>query len=83
MPFETASGRQVPALRHPRPHLQVHPQILGGYPVIAGSRVPFHVVAGLASEGADAARIAAIYPATTPEAVLDATDFARQVAAVA
>ena len=81
-PFETAHGRQVPALRQPRQHLQVHPNILGGYPVIAGSRVPFHVVAGLAEDGVEPADISQMYPSVTAEAVPDAHDFARQVASV-
>jgi Protein of unknown function (DUF433) len=46
-PFETSSGRSVPALERPRPRITVNPAILGGYPVIAGTRVPFDVVAHL------------------------------------
>lgn len=81
--FSTASGYNVPDLRSPRPHLAVHPQILGGYPVIAESRVPFDVVAGLASDGVKAGEIVAMYPSVAPQAIGDAQSFARQVARIA
>lgn len=55
-PFETQEGTAVPAMRAPRPHLVIDPHLLGGYPVIAGSRVPFDLVAGLADEGREARR---------------------------
>ena len=81
-PFETSSGRSVPALERPRPRITVNPAILGGYPVIAGTRVPFDVVAHLAEDDLAPAEITAIYPSVDPEAIGDATDFAQQVAAV-
>jgi uncharacterized protein (DUF433 family) len=57
--------------------------VLGGYPVIAGTRVPFDVVASLASEELQPAEIADIYPSVDQEAVGDAVSFAEQVSAVA
>ncbi len=81
-PFE-ANGSQVPALPQPRPYLSVNPGVLGGYPVVAGSRVPFHVVAALADEGAHASEIVATYPSVDPRGVHDAQEFAHQVALVA
>jgi|SRR6202035_298355 uncharacterized protein (DUF433 family) len=82
-PFETISGRNVPALKRPRPRIAVDPAVLGGYPVIAGTRVPFDVVAHLADDDLAPHEITAIYPSVDPEAIDDATDFAEQVAAVA
>jgi uncharacterized protein (DUF433 family) len=81
-PFETRSGRHVPALRNPRPHITVDPRVLGGYPVLAGTRVPFDSVAALAEDRLEPDEIAAIYPSATTEAIADATAFAEQVAAV-
>ncbi len=81
-PYE-ANGVRVPALAQPRQHLAVHPRILEGYPVIAGSRVPFHIVAALADEGAKPAEIVEIYPSVDPAGVPDAQDFARDVARAA
>jgi uncharacterized protein (DUF433 family)/DNA-binding transcriptional MerR regulator len=81
-PFETSSGRSVPALKRPRPKITVDPAVLGGYPVIAGSRVPFDVVARLVDDDLRSSEITAIYPSVDPEAINDATAFAEQVAAV-
>jgi uncharacterized protein (DUF433 family) len=82
-PFETAGGDRVPDMRRPRPGLAVHPRILGGYPVVAGSRVPFDVVAGLADEGAEPGEIVAMYPSVDVGAIPDAQDFAHDVALIA
>ena len=82
-PFETRSGRVVPALEHPRPRLAVDPTVLGGYPVIAGTRVPFDVVAALAEDELEPDEIADAYPSIDREAIGDAVSFAQQVAAVA
>jgi uncharacterized protein (DUF433 family) len=80
-PFQTRDGRDVPPLERPRPLLTVHADVLGGYPVVAESRVPFDVVATLADEGAAPAEIVELYPSVDPLGVPDAQDFARQVAA--
>ena len=84
-PFKTRSGRLVPALGRPRPRIRTgfDPEVLGGYPVISGSRVPFDVIAQLAEDKLDSAEIAAIYPSVESDAVTDATAFAKQVAAAA
>lgn len=79
-PFTTREGRAVPDLEKPRRLLAVHPRVMAGYPVIAGTRVPFDVVAGLAEDGATTAEIIAIYPSVDPASVEDAQDFAAQVA---
>jgi uncharacterized protein (DUF433 family)/DNA-binding transcriptional MerR regulator len=81
-PFATRTGRLVPALKRPRPHITVDPGVLGGYPVLAGTRVPFDSVAELVRDNLDAAEITAIFPSARPEAIADATVFAEQVAAV-
>lgn len=82
-PFETRSGRMVPALERPQPQISVDPEVLGGYPVISGSRVPFDVVAYLAEDNLSPEEIAAIYPSVDRDAISDATAFAAQVAAAA
>jgi uncharacterized protein (DUF433 family) len=82
-PFEARNGRMVPALKRPRPHITVDPGVLGGYPVLEGTRVPFDAVAALAQDDLNAEEIAAIYPSVRREGIVDATAFAEQVAAVA
>jgi uncharacterized protein (DUF433 family) len=82
-PFETRTGRMVPALKRPRPNITVDPGVLGGYPVLAGTRLPFDSVAALVQDDLDAVEIAAVYPSARPEAIADAAAFAEQVATVA
>ncbi len=81
--FESRDGREVPALERPRPFLTVDARVLGGYPVVAGSRVPFDSVASLADEGAAGAEIIELYPSVNPRGIPDAQDFARHVARIA
>lgn len=81
--FETKAGNVVPPLRSPRPRIAVDPAVLGGYPMIAGTRVPFDVVAALAADDVQADEIAQVYPSVDQEAIGDALSFAEQVAAVA
>jgi uncharacterized protein (DUF433 family) len=80
-PFETSTGRVVPALKRPRPYITVDPGVLGGYPVLAGTRVPFDAVAALAHDDLAPEEISAIYPSVEQEGIEDALAFARQVAA--
>jgi uncharacterized protein (DUF433 family) len=82
-PFETQDGRQVPALRSPRARIAVNPAVLGGFPTIAGTRVPFDVVAALANDDLEPDEIAEVYPSVDRDAIGDAVSFAEQVAAVA
>lgn len=82
-PFKTVDGRSVLGLANPKPNLSVHPGILGGYPVIAGTRVPYDIVAGLAEDGYNGADIVELYPSVAAAAVADAAAFAGVVAAAA
>lgn len=55
-PFVNRADVEVPNLRHPREHVSVEPGIRGGYPVIAGTRVPYDNVVGLLRDGVPAGR---------------------------
>lgn len=79
-PFTTRDGRAVPDLESPRRLIAVNPRVMAGYPVIAGTRVPFDVVAALAEDGVPTAEIIQMYPSVDPASVGDARDFAAQVA---
>ncbi len=59
-----------PLPRHPR--VAVDPQVQGGYPVVAGTRVPVDAVVGLWEEGFDVDEILNEYPDLTAEDVEDA-----------
>jgi uncharacterized protein (DUF433 family) len=81
--FQTEDGRRVPALSSPRPKLSVDPGVLGGYPVVVGTRVPYDVVASLADDGYEEAQIIELYPSVKRGAIADAREFAEEVSAAA
>lgn len=70
---------EVPNLLHPRRCISVDPQVRGGHPVVAGTRVPFELVAGLVRDGVAPEKIADFYPSVTAAAARDAADFADYV----
>lgn len=69
----------VPALAHPRAHLSVEPGVRGGHPVVAGTRVPFELVASLVRDGVAPERVSEFYPSVTAAGARDALDFADYV----
>lgn len=77
--FTNMQGATVVDLRQPRRHLRVDPDTHGGYPVIAGTRLQFDVVASLVQDGVPPAEIKEFYPSVSAAAARDATDFARLV----
>jgi uncharacterized protein (DUF433 family) len=77
--FAPRAGVVVPHLLHPKQHVSVDPEIQGGQPVIAGTRVPFDVVAELVGDGIPPEKIAEYYPGVTADAARDATSFALYV----
>ncbi|MCI0687239.1 MAG: DUF433 domain-containing protein [Sporichthyaceae bacterium] len=78
-PFSAREGVVVPRLFNPRPNLEVDPDVRGGVPVIAGTRVPYDIVAGLVNDGMTLAQIREFYPSVSDAAVIDAADFGRYV----
>ena len=82
-PFTNAAGVRVPDFTQPRPKLQVDADILAGYPVVAGTRVPFDLVAGLVAGGVPAERVGDYYPGVGAAAAQQATDYAAYVDLVA
>jgi len=82
-PFTNAAGIQVPDFTHPRPKLQVDADVLAGYPVVAGTRVPFDLVAGLVAWGVSVERVGDYYPGVGADAAAQAADYAAYVHRVA
>ncbi|MGI5180536.1 DUF433 domain-containing protein [Dactylosporangium sp. CA-152071] len=70
---------EVPELAHPRRNLSVDPAVRGGHPVVAGTRVPYELVAGLVRDGVPPDEIAQFYPTVDAAAARDAVDFAEYV----
>ena len=78
-PFRNSRRQTVVDLRRPRPRISVDPDVRGGFPVIAGTRVPYDLIASLVDDGLDASAIAEIYPSVPVDAAQDAVDFSRYV----
>ncbi|MBF0324644.1 hypothetical protein A6A05_02590 [Magnetospirillum moscoviense] len=55
----------------------VDPNVMGGIPVIRGTRVPAHLIGRLAAQGASALEILETYPYLTLGDVNAALDYAR------
>jgi uncharacterized protein (DUF433 family)/DNA-binding transcriptional MerR regulator len=70
---------EVPNLLHPRQLISVDPQVRGGHPVAAGTRVPFELIAELVRDGVPPENVRDFYPSVTPDAARDAVDFAEYV----
>lgn len=57
------------ALQQAEAMVEADPLIMGGVPVIAGSRIPIHMLSAMLADGASADEIAEGYPSLTPEQV--------------
>lgn len=77
--FRGPGNREVVPLYRPKPGVAVDPEIRGGYPVIAGTRVPYDLVASLLEDGVTAEEVAGFYPAVSATAARGALAFARYV----
>ncbi|MFC5268312.1 DUF433 domain-containing protein [Kribbella qitaiheensis] len=77
--FTTADGRRVPNLGEPATGVTIDPEVRGGYPVIEGTRIPFHVVAGLRADGMPAEEIAELYPSVSASDVEGAVELAHLI----
>jgi uncharacterized protein (DUF433 family) len=59
--------------------VEVNPKILGGKPVIRGTRIPVGLILELLSAGYDFRRIVAAYPALKEEDVKAAVEYAAKM----
>ncbi|MCV7049218.1 DUF433 domain-containing protein [Mycobacterium heidelbergense] len=80
-PFVNKRGQKVADFEAPRPRISVDPHRLGGWPTIAGTRVPYDTVAS-ALRGGDLnpKDLRFYYPGVSKAAAKDALDFANEVA---
>jgi len=72
-------GRRIVDLYQPRKLLGVDPEVCGGYPVVAGTRVLYDQVASLVADGVHPERIDRYFPGVTSEAAKDALSLAAEV----
>jgi uncharacterized protein (DUF433 family) len=78
-PFTNVQREKVVDLFRPRPRLAVNPEVRGGYPVIAGTRIPFDQISTLVEDGVPPEEIRQFYPGVTKAAARDAQTFAAYV----
>jgi uncharacterized protein (DUF433 family) len=77
--FPIRPGVVIPNLLRPLEGLSIDPEVQGGFPVIAGTRVPYDTVASLMREDIPAEQISDYYPSVSAEAARDAFNFALYV----
>lgn len=59
--------------------IEVNPRILGGKPVVCGTRIPVYLILELLSAGYDFKRIVKAYPSLTEEDIRAAIDYAAKI----
>ena len=59
--------------------IEVNPRILGGKPVIGGTRIPVYLILELLSAGYDFKRIVKAYPSLTVEDIRAAIDYSAKI----
>lgn len=79
-PFVNLRGREVPDLVNPRPRLSLSEKMLGGFPAIKGTAVPYDRVTTLLRDGSVPMQyISHFYPSVSPADAEDAIDFEAEV----
>ncbi|GGF29070.1 DUF433 domain-containing protein [Subtercola lobariae] len=78
--FVTVGGKKIDDLFRPREGVQVDPRRLGGWPTIAGTRIPFDTIADLISDGSIAPdKVGRFYPGVTAKDARDALDYQASI----
>lgn len=77
------TGATIVPLRRPKPGVSIDPLVLGGFPVVEDTRIPYDTIAGLADDGLDTAAIRFFYPTVTRTGVEGAVAFDDYVASYA
>ena len=81
--FTTEDGRFVPDLANPAQGVVIDTEVRGGYPVLAGTRLPYDAVASLSEDGLTDTEIISLYPAATHDGITGARELAQLVAGAA
>jgi uncharacterized protein (DUF433 family)/DNA-binding transcriptional MerR regulator len=79
-PFRNMQGAEVVDLLRPRELVAVDPGLHGGYPVIAGTRIQFDLVASLIEDGVPPHEVVDFYPSVSADGARDAASFSALVA---
>lgn len=65
----------LPAVRVPYPHIEIHPEVLGGSPTIGGTRIPVRRIWSWYSRGVSVEVLIRRYPSIGPAKLLSALAF--------
>lgn len=69
--------RKLAQIKDVRSFVTVDPEVRGGEPVVSGTRIPVHMLAELAAQGASDEELLEDYPSLTPESLHAALLYAR------
>lgn len=81
-PFTNRRGDRIPDFQHPRENIEIREDVMGGFPVIRGTRVPYDLVADLLEDGLKPDDLDSFYPSVSAGAARDAADYAAYVASM-
>jgi uncharacterized protein (DUF433 family) len=79
--FTSHSGRDVPDFRTPKPGITIERDVLGGYPVLEGTRIPYDAVASLVADGVSEQAVLRLYPTAPLASLQPAREFSELVTA--
>jgi len=79
--FTTDNGRRVPELFTPAKGLTLDPDRCSGMPTIGESRIPYHLISSLVSDGMTNDQIRVWYPPATDEQIQGAVELSEFVRA--
>ena len=78
--FTNFAGNKVVDFERPLPHLEVNPRRMGGWPTIAGTRVPYDAISDLLDDGFYSLEdVQHFYPTVEPLEARDAIRFSELV----
>lgn len=78
LPTSSAQVADPPMDAEHPPLVTTHPEVMGGTPVLAGSRLPVHTLLACVAEGSDWPRMLNSWPWLTPDHVEAARQFAEK-----
>lgn len=78
-PIVNRNDVPIPPLLRPNDHVEVHPEIRFGHPVVIGTRVPYENVAELVADGVPLNSVKDYYPSVDAAAAADAWKFGKYV----
>lgn len=79
--FEGWTGATIVPLRRPVNGIEIDPDVLHGFPVVRGTRIPYDAISSLAADGLQPDNIRYFYPSVDDVGVTGAVEFDHYVQA--